>query len=401
MTHEQSMKKQIALVALTHAGLEMALRLQQGLGSSADVYASVRALASMAGAPDARAGAHDVIGFERVGPLLARLWKEYNQLVLFFALGATIRLIAPLIRDKRQDPGVVVMDDAGRFAISVISGHAGGANRLAQHCAELLGAVPVVTTASDVHNTLAVDLLGNAWNWRLEHEANATAVAAAIVNGERVAVLQETGERDWWPIERPWPANLVRVHNLHEVRAAAFAALLLITDRLVEEELPPTIPALIYRPRSLIIGMGCRRGVPYEQLEAFVRATLAVHRLAWSSIATLATADIKANEEGFHLLADRYGWTFEIHPTEALAVVPVPTASEQVQRLAGTPSVSEAAALLSSRGGTLIVPKQRSRDMTIAVARRSYPDLPDGIPNHPGQGRAAGQLGVEREQVQW
>ncbi len=348
--------------------MALALRLQQGLEGDTHIYANKRALKTRL--PEA--GTHAIKCFDTVGLLLAQIWKVYDQIVLFFALGAAVRLIAPHLQDKQSDPGIVVIDDAGRFAISVVSGHVGGANDLARHCARLIGAVPVITTASDVHNTLAADLLGDTLGWHREHSSQATAVSAAIVNGEPVAILQEAGQLHWWDTTYPWPQNLVRVNSLREATTASFAALLVISDRLLEG-LPKDLPTIVYRPPSLVLGVGCRRGVSFADLDLFIKTTVKAHHLSFQSIAILASADIKADEEALQMLAQHYSWHFETHTVEALqAVTAIATPSERVQRLIGTPSVSEAAALLSSHNGQLVVCKQKGEKMTLAVARKLY-----------------------------
>jgi cobalt-precorrin 5A hydrolase len=378
--------RRTALVVLTRGGLELALRLQPGLAGDTHIYANERALKTSS--PDANANA--IRGFDAVGLLLAQLWEDYDQIVLFFALGAAVRLLAPLLQDKHSDPGIVVIDDIGKFAISVVSGHAGGANDLTWQCAELLGAIPVVTTASDVHNTLAIDLLGDMMGWTIENPSQMTAVSAAIVNGEPVAILQEAGQSDWWDRNSSLPRNLVPVNSLREVTSTSFAALLIISDRLLDE-LPEDLPAIVYRPPSLVLGIGCRRGVSFAALDEFVKTTLKTHHLALQSIAVLASADIKADEEALQMLAQHYSWRFETHTVEALkAVTAVATPSERVQRLIGTPSVSEAAVLLSSHNGQLVVCKQKGEAMTLAVARRLYSDLVAGNDTDTASARDSG-----------
>jgi cobalt-precorrin 5A hydrolase len=359
--------RRIALVVLTRDGLELALRVQQSLDDDVHVYASQRALKTSSQEAEVNA----LTSFDSVGLLLADLWETSSQIVLFFALGAAIRLIAPLLRDKQSDPGVVVIDDVGKFAISVISGHQGGANDLTGQCAHLLGAISVVTTASEVHNTLAVDLLGDTMGWHIEDPSQVTRVSAAIVNREPVAIFQEAGQRSWWKNTHPWPRNLVRVNGLYEVRAASFAALLVISDRLIEGLLEG-LPTVVFRPPSLVLGVGCQRGVSFTALDGFIKTTLKAHRLAFQSIGVLASADIKADEVALQKLAQQYSWRFETHTVEELKAVPaIATPSERVQQLIGTPSVSEAAALLSSRSGQLIVCKHKGEGMTLAVARRA------------------------------
>jgi len=365
--NSKSTNKRIALVVLTRAGLALAIRLQRELGTEVHIYASQRACKAYAVLAEQDTNI-SITSFETVAPLLSQLWTTYDQIVLFLALGAVIRLIAPLLQHKHKDPGVVAIDDADQFAISVVSGHIGGANGLAVRCAELLSGTAVVTTASDVHNTLAVDLLAQAQGWYIEDASALTAVSAAIINREPVAILQDCGELDWWGNERPWPDNLIHVTNPQQ--ASNFAALLVIADRIIEG-LPQNVPTLVYRPPTLVLGIGCRRGVPFSALDTFVKETLVEHRIAFQSIAVLATADIKADEIALQMLAQHYGWSIETHAVETLkTITTIPNPSERVQRLVGTPSVSEASALLSSNEGELIVPKQKGEGMTLAIARK-------------------------------
>jgi cobalt-precorrin 5A hydrolase len=367
MKNSKSTNKRIALVVLTKASLALALRLQPGLGADVHIHASSRAYKDQDAIAEQGTNI-SITSFETVGSLLSEIWTMYDQIVLFLALGAVVRLIAPLLQHKHKDPGIVAIDDAGQFAISVASGHIGDANGLAMRCADLLGAAPIVTTASDVHNTLAVDLLAQAQGWQTEDGSALTAVSAAIINRERVAILQDCGELDWWESERPWPDTLIYVTSPQEV--SNFAALLVIADRLIEG-LPQDIPTLVYRPPTLVLGIGCRRGVAFSTLDTFVKETLAEHRIAFQSIAVLATADIKADEAALQMLAQRYGWSFETHAVETLkTTTAIPNPSERVERLVGTPSVSEAAALVSSNGGELIIPKQKGESMTLAIARK-------------------------------
>ena len=148
-----------------------------------------------------------------------------------------MRLIAPYLKAKDSDPAIIVLDEQGRFVIPMLSGHLGGANALAGRLADALGATPVLTTASDVRETLAVDLLGRELGWTLEatHAALVHA-SAAVVNDEPVALVQEDGARDWWTRHAngrtgPLPANLTLFERIEEVDPERFSALLWISRR--------------------------------------------------------------------------------------------------------------------------------------------------------------------------
>jgi cobalt-precorrin 5A hydrolase len=184
---------------------------------------------------------------DQIGPLFA----TYDQIVFFVSLGAVIRLIAPHLQSKHQDPGVLVVDEAGRFVIPALSGHVGGANAFAEHLAGLLGATAVLTTASDVGQTLAVDLLGRELGWRLEApKINVTRVSAHVVNGEPIALVQEAGRRDWWCRATPPPANIQVFARFEDIDPEAFRGLLWVTRRAISLDLWQRFAErlVVYRP---------------------------------------------------------------------------------------------------------------------------------------------------------
>lgn len=167
---------------------------------------------------------------------IATLFQAYDQLVFFVSLGAVVRLIAPHLRGKDEDPGVLVIDDAGQFVIPVLSGHVGGANAWAERLAALLHAMPVLTTASDVGKTIPVDILGRELGWRVEApKVNITRVSAHVVNGEPVAVVQEAGSPHWWTRPTPLPASIQCFKRFDEVDLNHFKAVLWITHAEVGE----------------------------------------------------------------------------------------------------------------------------------------------------------------------
>jgi cobalt-precorrin 5A hydrolase len=174
------------------------------------------------------------------GPLrdeMARLFAEFDQLVFFVSLGAVVRLIAPHLKSKDHDPGVLVVDDGGQFVIPVLSGHVGGANACALQIAALLGATAVLTTASDVGKTIAVDILGRELGWKVEcPKINITRVSAAVVNQEPVAVVQEAGNPHWWSRPTPLPASIHQFTRFEDVDLSHFKAVLWITHAEVTPE---------------------------------------------------------------------------------------------------------------------------------------------------------------------
>lgn len=166
---------------------------------------------------------------------IAALFARFDQLVFFVSLGAVVRLIAPHLKSKDEDPGVTVVDEAGRFAIPVLSGHVGGANAWSERIAGLLGATPVVTTASDVGQTIPVDILGRHLGWRVEApKINITRVSAHVVNGAPVALVQEAGSTRWWTRPTPLPAQVELLSSFDQVRPGHHQAVLWVTHAPVD-----------------------------------------------------------------------------------------------------------------------------------------------------------------------
>jgi cobalt-precorrin 5A hydrolase len=220
----------IVLVAITKHGAAQVATLARAL-PAAHICVAVKFADAMAGLPNVVA-AYSGAFKDEIGGLFTR----YDQIVFFVSLGAVVRLIAPHLKSKDEDPGVVVIDDAGEFVIPVLSGHVGGANAMAEQIAGLLHATPVLTTASDVGKTIPVDILGRELGWKVEApKINITRVSAHVVNGEPIAVVQEVGSPNWWTRPTPLPANIQRFAHLDEVDLDRYKAVLWVTHAEVTE----------------------------------------------------------------------------------------------------------------------------------------------------------------------
>jgi cobalt-precorrin 5A hydrolase len=312
--------------------------------------------------------------FGWLGPLrvfFPEVWERYDAIVAIMALGIVVRLVGPLARDKRTDPAVVVVDDTARFAVSVLGGHGAGANHLALAVAEVLGATPVLTTASDAHGLPAVDQIGREHGWQLERAENLTRVAAAVVRGQTVAVWQDAGPDDWWRPFGPWPAHFVRLDCWDDLPKIQPQALLAISDRI----LPPGWPedhTLVYRPPTLVAGIGCRRGTSLATIEHWFVQVFTEEGLAPASLAAVATVSLKAGEPGLVAFARAHAVPLLTFPPEALAGQPgIETPSERVRAKIGISAVAEPAALRASGAARLLVPKRIGPGVTLAVARLS------------------------------
>ncbi|MET7830388.1 precorrin-3B C(17)-methyltransferase [Streptomyces sp. NPDC005386] len=288
-----------------------------------------------------------------VADAVRRAFAECDQLVCFLATGAVVRLVAPLLADKASDPGVVCVDEAGRFAVPLVGGHAGGANDLAREVGEVLGAEPVVTTATDAVGMPGLDTLG------LPVEGDVAGVSRAVLDGEPVVLDAETA----WPLPA-LPPNV-------GAPAGDGAAVIRVSDRAEG----PAAREVVLRPPSLVVGVGASRGAPVEEVLGLVGEALADAGLSVGSIAELATVDAKSEEPGILGAAARLGVPVVTHTAAELAAVTVPNPSEAPLAAVGTPSVAEAAALVG--GGELLVPKRKSvradgspAMATVAVVRR-------------------------------
>ncbi len=318
------------------------------------------------------AGAGAVVYTKALTVHLADVFPRYEYLVCVVSLGAVVRMIAPLLKDKHTDPGVVVVDDAAKFSISVLSGHVGGANALAQKVAAVLGATAVITTASDVGKTVPVDILGRELGWTTELDEHITAISAHVVNEEPVAFVQETGEPNWWTRDVPLPKSIRTFATVDEFDPAAFRAVLLVTDRDLSC-FPGAVTgkAVVYRPRSLVVGIGCDRGTPCARLEEGLRKVLADARLSPRCIRNLATISLKADEEGLLDLCRKNAWRLDTYTPDQINAIRdrVPNPSETVLKFTGAVGAAEPAALLSSGAERLLVEKVKLPQMTVAVAR--------------------------------
>ena len=370
-TERDNISEGTAIIALTRNGVVMARELAGSLERESTLFLDRRFREE---------GDSGEIFDLPLRPVVERAFAEYSSVVLFLSVGATIRLLAPLLESKQVDTAVVCIDDAGSFCVSLISGHIGGADQLAQEVAGHLGAKAVITSASHASGTLAVDLFGREFGWRLEADsATVTRASAAVINGQPVGIWQGAGEPDWWPEDKPLPENITVYPALEDLAASACAAALVITDK--AEPLDTLLAdkiTVVYRPRSLMIGMGCRRGVPVEELESLLTRTFQENGLSLSCIGGLATGEIKRGEPGLEQLAERHGVELSFLQADELNGVfetnpnAITSKSERAHSLVGVWGVAEPSALLTSGANELLVTRQKTERATVAVARKNF-----------------------------
>lgn len=331
-----------AVIAFTRRGTALGRSLADALGGT--LHAPARF------APEVGAEA-----YSSLEEWAAWAWARADALVFVGAAGIAVRAIAPRVRDKFSDPAVVSVDEAGQFAVPLLSGHVGGANELARKVAALTGGQAAVSTATDVNGLFAVDVWARERGMAITDRALAKEVSAALLEGRPVGFASDFGH--------PCPEGLT---------AGPAELGVWITDRTGEGPFPR---ALRLVPRSLILGIGCRRGTPEAAIAAAADAALAAAAdaalagLAPEAVAGVATIDLKKDEPGLLAFCARRGLPLTTYSAEALAAVAGDfTPSAFVQGITGVDNVCERAA--AAAGGRIIVPKQADNGVTAAVARK-------------------------------
>lgn len=313
----------IGLIAATASGRDAAAALAAAWGGRVRVYEN-----------------------ESAADALREAFGRCPAVVAFLAVGATVRVLAPLLRNKTTDAAVVCVDESRRFAIALLGGHH-GANDLAHRVADVLGCVPVATTASDAAGTPALDSLGADLGFEVPDPRLLAPVGADLLSGLPVNLLSDAE----WPLPA-FPPN-VRPH-------AGGRHTIVISDA----DAPLTAPAVRYRPKSLVVGVGASRGASADEILDAVDRALRAGGLSARSVKRLASVDLKADEPGLQEAAARRGWPLVFHRAAELAAIPVPNPSAVVEAETGTPSVAEAAARYDGPGrplADLLVPKTKSR----------------------------------------
>ncbi len=347
----------VAVIAITRNGALLGQRLREGL-AGADLFVSSR-YGGQAGT-----GAR-LFNPEELKELVGTLWKEYDGLACIMATGIVVRMIAPLLESKEKDPAVVVMDDAGRFAISLVSGHLGGANELAERCAFASGARAVITTATDVNELPSFDMLAKELNWCIDDISRVKTLNSLLLDGEEIAVVDPSGQTRCWFHGR---GKLSFHDTFAEAMKSRAKGFLFVTNRHLPPQSHPQ-NLLILRPKNLVLGIGCNRGTPAEEIDAFVSTHLKRIFLSLKSVRCIASATAKRDEAGLVAYAEQHSIPLIFFESAELNSVGVPSPpSPHALEAIGAAGVAEPAAILGSGGGRLLLKKVKSDNITLAVA---------------------------------
>ena len=355
-----------AIVAITKHGVEISRRLHKAFAHT-DLYY----MSKFEKGDEAEKNIQLFSGSVRM--LLPTLFQQYKGIIMIISLGAVVRMIAPILKDKKTDPAVVVIDDRGENVISVLSGHLGGANELTREVAAALDARAIITTASDVQKTIPVDLFGSRFGWVWDSAEKLTPVSASVVNEEHVAIVQESGEPDWWIYDTPLPEKIVIYPSIAEAIQAKPNAALIVTHRLLEKEEEPILDnGIVFRPKNVVIGMGCNRGTSAKEIEEVILETLAELHISIKSVKALCTIDLKKDEVGLLEVVMKYGWEFVYYPPAILNTATIEAPSDTVFKYTGAYGVSEPAVRLYTGAQKLELVKKKSGNVTISVGIIPY-----------------------------
>ncbi|WMI95666.1 precorrin-4 C(11)-methyltransferase [Bacteroides fragilis] len=340
-----------AIIVISEASISMAKTLKQELPES-EIFSTI-----------ANADCRHIPALQEAVP---QLFRDSDALIFIGAMGICVRAIAPCIEDKKTDPAVLCIDSTGRYVISVLSGHVGGANGLTQYVAGILGAEPVITTRSDRTGLWALDTLGKKYDWQAIPGENCDMnhLISLFVDCAPTALLLDIRDEGTAQLEHTLPSHVDVFYNFKDIDTGKYRLLLLVTPYLYETS---GMQALYYVPKVLHMGMGLARNAgPKNAVITRLMNTLLEANIIPASIRTISSIEEKKHEEVLKLLADAY--ELHLYTASQLSRVDVPTPSEVVDKYMGTPSVSEASALLTAGGGPLILPKQKCENFTVAIA---------------------------------
>lgn len=338
-------------VGFTRRGTALACRaagLLDAGGHMCRVFAPGRIAAECRGG----SGGLPILGMEGgVREWAGRAFREADGILFVGAAGIAVRAVAPHLRCKDRDPAVLVLDEAGRHVIPILSGHLGGANALALETARLLGAQPVITTGTDVNGRFACDVWAKENGLSVVNLGAVKLVSGALLRGERVGLKTEI------PVSGALPEGVS-----HQEGGEVGICVSIREERPFQE-------TLLLAPRAVVLGIGCRRGASKDDIETAVRAVLKERRILPEAVRAAASVDLKKDEGGLIAFCAERGILFSTYSAEELLVVPGAfSQSRFVKSVAGVDCVCERAALRAARDGTLIVPKTAVGPVTVAAA---------------------------------
>lgn len=311
---------------------------------------------------------------EKISSINEFVSENFNQFETFIfvgAMGICVRAIAPYIKDKYSDPAIINIDSTGRYVVSVLSGHVGGANELTENIARTLGAESVVTTQSDNMNLWALDTLNKKFDWFVETNAEKfNTPLISFINQKRTALLLDIRDKGTEYLERTKPEHVTIYYKYDEIDFSQYKLFVAVSPYIY----PVEIDTIYYRPQVLHLGVGCRKDCNSEGISEYLKNELSRKNISYFSIKDISSIDLKKDEALLIDLQKNLGnLPINIYSAEELKDIDVPNPSEKVESVTTVGGVSESTAIKSADYGDLILEKQKGKlsegnDFTFALA---------------------------------
>lgn len=347
------------IILISKAGYEIAQTIQKEIAESQIISTS-------------KFEAENTTHVESIAEWFSDNFHSCESLIFIGAVGIAVRMIAPHIGSKYEDPAVISVDSIGQFAISLLSGHVGGANNLTDFIAHTIGAEAVITTRSDTMNLWALDTIAERWGWSLSYsEESLNRPLTTFVNGGATALLLDVRDDGTAFLERTKPEHVEIFYSYEKIDLSKYDLLIAVTPYIYPQ---CSIDTLCFHPQILHLGVGCRKDAKSEGIGEYIDNLLKENRIASNSIKAITSIELKKDEALLYQLKSHFkASTINIFSSEELEDIEVPNPSERVKENIGVVSVAESSAICSSLGGKLLIEKQKGvlnegSNFTFAVA---------------------------------
>ncbi len=372
----------IAVIAVTKKGIETSLDLKEKF-PHVELFAP-RGLIGKFGEKISDTTRNRVHFFEgELGSFVFHSFERFDAFIFIMAVGIAVRVLAPCLKHKQEDPAVVVVDDSGKYAVSLLSGHLGGANDLTVEVAESIGALPVITTATDNQGITSFDLWARRKGWAVENLPALKTISSGQLQGKPVLYYAQ----DKIKVDPPGEHikltqegfNRLQEGNFTDITPCfdstegenkeSFSGIIIVSSSASLTDMPPGLPAVILRPRNITAGIGARAGVLAARLIDSVKAAFVSAGYSLSSLNSIATVEEKAREVAFQEAARFFGVPLEVVPKHEIAEAEhLFHSSELVRSRLGIGAVAEPCAYLGSGKGEIILEKKSFDGITISLA---------------------------------
>ena len=345
----------VAIIAVTNAGALLSDQLACRLEDNTAVY--VKAGRNLS----------NQFVFDSLKSLVSETFYKYDGFVFIMAAGIAVRMIAPYVSDKRLDPAIVVMDDQGQHAISILAGHIGGGNELTQRVSEAVGAKAVITTATDLANKPAVDIFANDLGLAVEPFEHMKLINSSLANNEVVGFFLDTEIQNKSHYSAQALKTGIKLNDLSKIQEISYDAAVLITNKIVSVNKPH----VYLRTPNLAVGIGCRRGTPMKMIAYAVDDACKQIGRSMQSISVIGSSTVKSDECGLLDFARRLDVPTKFFSNEQIHKCITKNSleiSKFVENQIGVGNVCEAAALLTGQASNLLLPKTKYPSVTVAIA---------------------------------